>query len=452
MRNSRTTSSSGRASKKRATERGSAVSDSLKTTPYWWEAAPRLDRPAAPPAEVEVAIVGGGFTGMSAALTLARAGRKVAVLEAQRPGEGASSRNGGMIGSGHRVGFADASRQYGAEMARELLREGLNALAYTTGLIEQDGIDCDFVRCGRFRGAWSQDHYDSMAGELETLRRETGLESYLVPKAEVPREVATAKYQGGCVFPQHGGVHPGKLHNGLALLAEKAGATLHGLCPVTHIEKAGERHRLATPRGQVLADQVIVATNGYTRPGTPYFAKRIIPVASFLVATEEIGENRVRALIPGGRMIVETRSRHCYYRASPDGKRIVLGARPALRPLPAEGTVPVMRRLLEDLFPDLKGVGITHAWNGLTGMSKDHLPHLGRVNGLWFALGYSGSGVAMAPYLGHKIALQVLGDPAGRSPFDRTSHPAVPFYNGRPWFLRFLEPWWRWKDWREGSV
>jgi len=428
------------------------VTEALQTMPYWWEAAPRLERPAPPPAAVEVAVVGGGFTGLSAALTLARAGRSVAVLEAGRPGEGASSRNGGMIGSGHRVGFADASRIYGVEMGRELLREGLNALAYTSGLIESEAIDCDFVRCGRFRGAWSPAAYDAMGAELETLRREIGLESHLVPKAEVAREVATDKYHGGCVFPQHGGLHPGRFHSGLLALAERAGATVHGEAPVTRIEALGKGHRLTTPRGQIEAAEVVVATNGYTRPGTAYFAKRIIPVASFLVATEELGENRVRALIPGGRMIVETRSRHCYYRASPDGRRIILGARPALRPVDPAGTVPVMRRLLEDLFPDLRGVGISHAWNGLTGMSKDHLPHLGKANGLWFALGYSGSGVAMAPYLGHKIALQVLGDPAGRSPFDRTPHPGVPFYNGRPWFLRFLEPWWRYKDWREGSV
>lgn len=423
----------------------------LVTEPYWWDAAPRVERDAALPSEVDVAIVGAGFTGLSAALTLARAGRSVAVLEAGRPGEGASSRNGGMIGSGHRVGFAQASKDYGVGMARDLLKEGLRALSFTGGLIEREAIDCHFVRCGRFRGAWTPAHYEAMAGELETLRREIGLEAHLVPKAEVGREVATGHYHGGCVFPQHGGLHPGLFHSGLLAVAERAGAQVFGRAAVTAIEGDGAGRRVTTARGSLRAGEVIVATNGYTRPGTPYFSKRIVPAASYLIATEELGENRVKALIPGGRMIVETRSRHCYYRASPDGKRIVLGARPALRDLDTRRTLPTMRRLLEHLFPDLKGVGITHAWSGLVGMSRDHLPHLGRHDGLWFALGYSGSGVAMAPYLGHKVALRLLGDPEGASPFEKTPHPSVPFFDGRPWFLRVTEAWYRYKDWREGS-
>ncbi len=424
----------------------------LVTEPYWWEAAPRVERPAPLPQAVDVAIVGAGFTGLSAALTLARAGRSVAVLEAGRPGEGASSRNGGMIGSGHRVGFAQASAEYGAAMARDLLKEGLRALAFTGDLIEREGIACHFQRCGRFRGAWSQAHYDAMGAELETLRREIGLEAYLVPKGEMAREVATGRYFGGCVFPQHGGLHPALFHSGLLATAEAAGAAVFGRAPVTAIGDEGGAKRLQTPRGAVLAKEVIVATNGYTRPGTPYLAARVVPAASFLVATEDIGEDRVKALIPGGRMIVETRARHCYYRASPDGRRIVLGGRPALRPVDPARTVGTMRRLLEDLFPQLAGVGISHAWSGMVGMSRDHLPHIGRHAGTWFALGYSGSGVAMAPYLGHKVALRLLGDAEGASPFEKTTHAAVPFYNGRPWFLRVTEAWYRLKDWREGSV
>jgi glycine/D-amino acid oxidase-like deaminating enzyme len=421
------------------------------TAPFWWEAAPPQDRDGPLPAKVEVAIVGGGYTGLSAALTLARAGRQVAVLDAQRPGEGASSRNGGMIGSGHRVGFAAASEKYGPAVARRLLQEGNNALAYTTALIEREKIACHFVRSGRFRGAWNAQHYAAMERELDTLRREIGLEATMVPKAQVPQEVATPHYHGGCIFHLHGGLHPALFHLGLMERVETAGAKVFGSAAVQSIESHGGRHRLTTPRGGLEAGEVIVATNGYTRPGTPFFSRRVVPAASYLVATEELGENRVRALIPGGRMIVETRARHCYYRASPDGRRLLLGARPALRNLDPRRTLPTMRRLLEHLFPELKGVGLSHAWSGLVGMSRDSLPHLGRHEGLWYALGYSGSGVAMAPYLGHKVALRLLGDPEGRTPFEETPFPSVPFFSGQSWFLAPLELWYRVKDWREGS-
>ncbi|HKY95360.1 MAG TPA: FAD-dependent oxidoreductase, partial [Kiloniellales bacterium] len=298
---------------------------SVVTTPWWWEAAPLQERAQPLPASIDVAIVGGGYTGLSAALTLARAGRAVAVLDAQRPGEGASSRNGGMIGSGHRVGFAAASERFGAPLARRLLQEGNDALAYTTGLIEREAIACHFRRSGRFRGAWSRAHYEAMQRELDTLQREIGLDATMVPKERVPDEVATTHYHGGCIFHRHGGLHPGLFHRGLLERAEAAGAQVFGHAPVQSIESAGGKHRLATPRGTVEAGEVIVATNGYTKAGTPFFSKRVVPAASYLIATEELGENRVRALIPGGRMIVETRARHCYYRASPDGKRLLLG-------------------------------------------------------------------------------------------------------------------------------
>lgn len=426
----------------------------MKISPYWWEEAPRPVRQAPLPATCDVAIIGAGFTGLSAALTLARAGRQVLVLEAEAPGSGASSRNGGMIGSGHRVGFEKASKLYGAVMARDLLREGLNALAFTTGLIEREKIDCDYRQTGRFRGAWRPQDYEGMAREAEVMRREVGLETILVPKSEVAKEVAHERYHGGCIFPLHGGLHPGKFANGLLLLAEAAGAIVIGQTPVLAVDAKGKEKILRTASGQVIAKEVIVATNGYTRSGTPYFSSRLVPVPSYLIATEAIGRDEVKRLIPGGRMIVETRQRHCYYRASPDGERIILGARTSVAQITPEASAKIGKALLDDLFPSLRKAAVSHSWSGLTGMSRDHLPHLGKVGGLHFALGYSGSGVAMAPYLGWKIALQLLGKQEGNSPFALTAHPKVPlpFYDGRPWFLPIMERYYRGRDRKEGSL
>lgn len=430
----------------------------VKTTPWWWEAAPPSDRSAtALRKSVDVAVIGAGFTGMSAAIQLARAGRSVLVLDSEDPGSGASKRNGGMIGSGHRVGLEMLEQRYGRERGLAVLKEGLNALAFTTGFIEEEGLDCRFVRCGRFRGAWTTGAYDAMAREVEEMSGLIGLEAEIVAKQDVHKEVATDKYQGGCIYLQHGGLHPGLFHQALLDKAEAAGATVIGRTPVTGLEKGGNGFTLTTPRGTTSARDVVVATNGYSGPLLPHFRRRIIPVPSYVAATEELGKNRVKALFPSGRMVVESRARHCYYRPSPDGRRVLIGARPAAHHIDPLKGGEINRRLLADLFPQLEGVKMTHAWRGNTGMSYDDIPHIGKLErgpleGLHFALGYSGSGVAMAPYLGYRVAHKVLGNSEGDTAFDGLPHPAVPFYWGWPWFLPFVSAWYRYKDLREGSV
>jgi glycine/D-amino acid oxidase-like deaminating enzyme len=420
--------------------------------PFWWEAAaPEALAEAPLPREVDVAVVGAGFTGLSAALELVRAGRGVLVLDSDRPGEGASTRNGGMIGSGHRVGLGRLTRRYGRQTALRLLEEGLAAQDFTMDLIAREQIACHLVRSGRFRGAWRAAHYDAMGREIETLQKAIGLEAEMVPRAEQHREIASDAYHGGVVYHRHGGLHPGLFHSGLMRRVLAAGGTVAGSAPVAAIAHEGGRLRLDTARGRVSARDVVVATNGYTGPLTPGLRRRLIPVPSYMIATEPLPGGTVERLIPARRMIVESRRRHCYYRPSPDGLRILFGGRASLTTIEPRAGARILHRLVIGVFPELSDVKVTHAWRGFVAFSRDMLPHLGRHDGLHYALGYNGSGVAMAPYLGHKIALQVLGRPEGRSPFDATPFPTIPFYTGRPWFLPALELAYRWRDRREGS-
>ena len=431
---------------------GSIFSENVRFEPWWWEAAPPV--PAADvalPARVDVAVVGAGFTGLSAALELARAWRSVVVLEAGDLGRGASKRNGGMIGSGHRVGLAAFTKRYGRDAAIAMLNEGKNALEFTIGLIEREQIACQFSRCGRFRGAWSAAAYEAMGREAEELRRAIGLEVEMVPRAEQQREVATEVYQGGCVYPRHGGLHPGLLHQGLLERAEAAGAVVAGHAPVTAIARQARGFTVTTARGSLAARDVIVATNGYTGPLTPAFRRRLVPVPSYLIATEELPAGTLERLIPSGRMIVETRARHSYYRPAPDGSRIVFGGRASVSEIDTRKSAQILHRLMTGIFPELDGVKVSHSWSGFVAFSQDHLPHLGKRGGIHYALGYNGSGVAMAPYLGHKIALQLLGRVEGLSPFDAAPFRAYPFYTGKPWFLPLVERWYQMKDRREGT-
>ncbi len=429
------------------------ASSAPKNEPYWWQAAPReapLREPHPLPKKIDVAIIGAGYAGLTAALTLTRAGRSVVVLDAETPGFGGSSRSGGMIGHGHRLSYAALKERYGQAKAVALLREGMASLEYLIKFVAAEKIDAQLQRTGRFRGAWLAADYDAMGREVDILRSEVGLDVEIVPRAEQHREITTDAYHGGMIFPSHGGLHPALLHTGLLGVARKAGVTVIGHTPVTSIAKTATGHEVRTSRGTILARDVIATTNGYTGKATPGLARRLVAMPSYLIATERLGENRVKSLIPNGRMIVETGSKHLYYRPSPDRTRIVFGGRSALHPIPPQKSAARLLKSLAQILPELKAVRAEYAWSGNIAFTRSDLAAIGRHrDGIWYALGCNGSGVALMNYLGHKLALKVLGDPDGATAFDDIAFKAVPLYNGTPWFLPLMTGYYRAKDlWR----
>jgi glycine/D-amino acid oxidase-like deaminating enzyme len=268
----------------------------------------------------------------------------------------------------------------------------------------------------------------------------------MVPESRQREEVGTDLYAGGTLFLRHGGLNPAKWVAGLMHAAIRAGALVQGDTPTTAVRRAGAAYLAETPRGTVRAGTVLAATNGYTPAALPLFKRRIIPVPSFIVATEPLAADRVSRLFPKGRMIVESRERHCYYRPSPDGTRVVFGGRAAMFDAPEALVRSELRGLLAQAFPELKDVGFTHSWRGRTGFTFDFLPSVGQIDGIWHAMGYSGNGNTMAPYLGHKAALQMLGDPDGETAFARTGFPLRWWHRGRPWFLPFADAVFRLRD------
>jgi glycine/D-amino acid oxidase-like deaminating enzyme len=419
----------------------------LTLAPYWWEAAPRRLSPGRSlPAKTDVAIVGSGFTGLSAALTLLGKGRDVVVLDHGVPGYGASTRNGGQIGSGNqKFRVQHLIALHGEAKATALLREGTRMLDYIEQLITAEKIDCHFTRCGRFRGAMQPEHYEAMARDMEDLKRVAGVESFMVPRAEQASEIGSDVFHGGSVLPNDASLHPGLYHSGLMQRVEARGGAILGNAGVRHIAREGDGFRLDTEAGPLTCRDVLVATNGYTDTVSPILRRRIVSIRSGLIATAEIPAEILARLMPKNRVYGNTNRVFYYFRAAPGENRIVWGGRAGRAP-----GMRAFRHLARDLlsvFPELGGTAVSHAWDGRIGYTYDALPHLGRMaDGVHYAAGYCGTGVSRATYFGHKIALQMTGDPEGRTAFDGLTFPAFPVRDIAQLAVPVVEAWYRFRD------
>lgn len=419
----------------------------IRSDPYWWEAAPPATLPAEPIASrCDVVIVGAGYTGLSAAITLARAGRSVQVFDRMRPGEGASSRNGGIASGNLRPTFKELSAKFGEERARDILAEGKAAREDLAAFIAREGIDCDFQMTGRFTGASLASEYDDLAREADLLSRTLGIDAYAVPQSEQRQVLGTDFYKGGMVRNDIGGLHPGKLHAGMLRLALAAGAKVHGQTRVLGVQAEGGDYEVATDRGAVRARHVITGTNGYTDASDRWLRRRLVPVRSRIIATAPLSDNLMRELMPKGVMCSETRKLHYYYRPSPDGRRILFGGRDGT--IAGDPTWPTdnLRQALTDIFPVLRDVDITHSWFGHVAMNRDMIPRIFSRQGVRYAAGYCGSGVVWARWAGKKAALQVLGDDEGRSALDMRAPPMIPMFNGTAWFMPAVFAWLSYQD------
>lgn len=421
-----------------------------KLIPYWWpEETLPLKNSHPLPKSTDFLIVGAGHTGLSAARTVAKRGVSVCVLDQNAPGSGASSRNGGMVGGGHRQGLQKLEKLFGRPIAVAMLREAhKDSGTFLKQLLQEEALACDYTACGRFRGFWHRQDYEITAHNIATLQKLFPLNAEMISHADQHRATASPLYRGGVIFHDHGGFNPYRFHQGLMLAAERAGAKIHGHCVVKTVSRAGDGFLLETSRGNIRAERILLATNGYSGELVPTVSRGVFAIPSFLIATEPLGKERVQQFFPHARMMVETRLRHCYYRPSPDGERILFGGRAALVPKPPHRTQRQLEQLLSETFPDLGSVEIHHHWSGNTGFTFDQVPHIGVHHGIGYALGYSGNGNTMAPYLGHKIALRMLNDPEGETAF-ATPLPIRWWYRRKPWFMPFVDLLYRLRDVKE---
>ena len=411
--------------------------DFVPDRPIWWDGfAPRDDLRDDPSGRTDVAIVGGGYTGLSAAITLAQAGISVAVLEAGAFGAGASTRNGGGVGGAVTVGKTLGGRRLPALEAERaaILDEASRAFAGIEALIAAEGIACDWQQNGRFLGAWTPAHFRAQAASLSLLNDHGRLGARMILRMRQREELATDLYHGGMVLERTASVHPARLYGGLLNCALSAGVLLCSDTRAMVLTRRGTGWTISTNRGPLRVEQVVIATNGYTDHAAPELRRRLVPLASNIIVTEELPEGLAEALFPTNRYVNDSPRIRSYYRLTPDRKRVLFGGRGRFRRGTFAGE---LHRKMVERLPDLRGIRITHAWSGQVAFTLDSIPHVGARDGLHFALGCNGSGIAMMTHLGRYLGRRIAGSDEPASLFDRPL-PGHPLYTGDPWFLPFL--------------
>jgi len=426
----------------------------MPTKQIYWHTTVQMpaSSPGPLPEKVDVAIVGGGYTGLSAARTLAKEGVRAAVLEANTIGWGASSRNGGMVLTGLKTGMRTVMKKYGREIARQLFQCSLEAIDTVEQIVREEEIDCGFARYGHLLTANKPGHYAALQEEIHFMEKEFNHPLRLVPPEEQHTEIGSQRYHGALLDECSGGLNPAQYVSGLARAAERAGATLHTGARLTRIERKGDRFQLETQRGSLTAESVLVGTSGYTGSVTRDLQRGIIPIGSFIIATEKLPDDRVRELIPNGRMIFDYKHYLNYFRLWDN--RMIFGGRAAFFPETShtiQRSAEILRREMIQVFPRLKNINVEYVWGGTLDFAFDRMPHVGEMEGMYYSLGYAGHGVAMATFLGKTVAEAMLKGSIREHPFASIPFPDAPLglYDGFPWFLPLAGAWHKILDWVE---
>jgi glycine/D-amino acid oxidase-like deaminating enzyme len=401
--------------------------------------------------KVDLVVVGSGIPGLAAACQLARRGISVAVLEAETIGWGASSRNGGMALTGLKLDAEVVEARYGRELTRQLFDDSMASLTTVEQIINREQIDCGFVRTGHLLVANKPAHFEALQREAEWYAQHFNHETRPISKHELQSEIGSDVYYGGLVDEISGGLNPAQYVVGLARAAERAGAVLYPRTRLLHIEKIAGGYKLQTQRGALLAGKVLVTTGGYTGAATPQLQRRIIPIGSYIIVTQNLLESLVQQLIPHNRMVFDYKHFLNYFRFSADN-RMVFGGRAAFFP-ETDSTIrtsaSLLRREMIHVFPQLKNTEVEYAWGGTLDFAFDQMPHAGQLDGIYYALGFAGHGVALGTHLGMRMANAILDGTVGELPYSAYAFPNAPLglSNGKPWFLPLIGLWHRILDW-----
>jgi len=428
----------------------------IKEKNYWLDtvAEPAAGATGSLPDEVDVAIVGGGFCGLSAARTLAMRGVRVALFESESLGWGASSRNGGMVLTGMKLPVPTLIKRYGRELVQRMYAASLESIDLVEQLVKEEGIDCNFSRCGHLEVACKQTHFDDYAAAAARIKTEFNHELRIVPRNALRSEIGSEIYFGGMVDETSAAVNPARYVDGLAKAAQRHGACLYDHTRVTSAcsqpNGANGSFRIETTRGSLTAKEILLASGAYTTAATPGLRKRVIPIGSYIIATEILPDKLAAELSPRNRMIYDSKHFLYYYRLTPDN-RMLFGGRAAFFP-ESESTVresaELLRQGMIQVYPQLRDVKVEYVWGGTLDFALDVMPHSGKIDGMHFAVGFAGHGVAAATWMGAKLANTICGDPDD-NPFSRIPFPGAPIglRSGNTWALPLAGAYYRILDW-----
>ncbi len=381
-------------------------------------------------AEADLVIIGGGFTGLSTALHAAEAGLKVIVLEAEHPGWGASGRNGGQVNPGLYVDPDAVEERFGRDTGGRMVSFAGDAGRLTFDLIERHHIACDPRPVGWIRAAHTPAALrDLQAKADQWARREQPVK--MLARDEMAEMIGTDMYLGGLIDLRGGNLHPLNYATGLAIAADKAGATLHGQSRVTGLTHADGCHLVQTATGKVRARNLVLATNGYTDALVPRIAQTVVPVRSVQVATDPLPEKIAQSILPGRQAPSDMRRLLLYFRMDSAG-RFVMGGRGAYGDAATLSRLNALRKISVTMFPQLAPFDWRYAWGGFVAVTPDHYPKLLRVGPrAMAALGYNGRGVALATAMGKLLADWATGTPEAELPFPVTDPQPIPFHRWR---------------------